>query len=251
MMSPRLRPMGLGDLLDSTFALYRENFALFAGIVAVITIPVTLIDLVLALFTGAAVLQIIDTVLSLIFNVLSEGALALAVSRRYLGQTISIEQAYAAIGMATFTTLVVVSILYGLAVVVGLVFLLVPGIYLGVRFLFVSQAVVIERASVGEAFRRSTALVRGSWWRVFAIGIVLYILVGILTILGSGLAQAVTHLGGSGDRALGTVISAVVRILVTPIQLVALTLLYYDLRIRKEGFDIEHLARHMQGGRDV
>lgn len=237
--------MDLGDLLDTTFALYRVNFALFAGIVATITIPVTVLNLILSLFLSPAAGTVMDNLLSLIFNVLSEGALALAVSRRYLGQQISIEQAYGAIGWGTFGVLLLASLLYGLAVVFGLIFLVVPGIYLAVRFLFVSQAVVIERTSIGEAFSRSGMLVRGSWWRVFGIFIVLTILVGVFTAAGSGIAQAVAHIGGAGDQALGTVISAIVRILIAPIQLTALTLLYYDLRIRKEGFDIEHLARNM------
>ena len=44
--APTLRPMNLGDILDTTFSLYRQNFALVAGIVAVLTIPETILNLI-------------------------------------------------------------------------------------------------------------------------------------------------------------------------------------------------------------
>ena len=41
---PRLRPLNLGDLLDAAIALYRRNFALFVGVVAVIAVPQAIIN---------------------------------------------------------------------------------------------------------------------------------------------------------------------------------------------------------------
>ncbi|GAC1462240.1 MAG: hypothetical protein PVSMB7_02020 [Chloroflexota bacterium] len=244
---PRLHPMDMGELFQATVTLYRENFTLFAGIVAFIAIPETLIAFGLSAFASGVFLSALVSLLALVLGLLSEGALALAVSRRYLGRAVSIEGAYASIGSATFFSLAVASLIYGFAVALGLFFFVIPGVYLAIRFLFVPQAIVIERRPVGDSFRRSAELVAGMWWRVFGIAIAVFISIAVLQTIGSGVATSI-QAGGVTDRAVGLIISAAVSILVVPVELVAFTLLYYDMRIRKEGFDLRVLARDIDDG---
>ncbi|MGI8825577.1 MAG: hypothetical protein ACR2JC_08020 [Chloroflexota bacterium] len=242
----RLRPLSLGDLLDTTFALYRQNFALLAGIVAVLTVPQTLLGILFDAIGGRIAGSLVTDLLAFLFSQLITGSLAIAISRRYLDESVTIEQAYATVGVTTFLSLLGGVILYALIVAVGFVFLIIPGIYLSIRLAFYPQGIVIERLGIFQAFARSGHLVKGTWWRVFGILIVLYLLTLFLELVAVALATKLVSAGGSGPHIVGTIISAVVAILVQPVLLTGLTLLYYDLRIRKEGFDIEHLASHMR-----
>jgi hypothetical protein len=89
-------------------------------------------------------------------------------------------------------------------------------------------------------------VVSGSGWRVFGIYIVLSLMVGILSGIIGGLAGAVFAVSDDrGLKFLANLISSLVVLLIQPFQLTALTLLYFDLRIRKEGFDLEQMVRSL------
>lgn len=255
-----LHPMGVGQILDRSFALYRQNFALFAGIVATLQIPLAIINGLITATTQPPATSATNTVhfssfsgpigasagsglLGLIFGAVITGALAQAISARYLGREITIGAAYASVGAGTVVSLILASILYGIIVGIGFLILIIPGIYLVVRFLFVPEAIVLERTGIWGAFSRSSQLVKGSWWRVFGIALLVFIITAVL----SGVLGAVAGaLLVSGHRVAGEVVSAIVTILVEPFEFGALILLYYDLRIRKEGFDIQHLMRNFE-----
>lgn len=143
-----------------------------------------------------------------------------------------------------FVILLLASILQAIIVALGFILLVIPGVYLLVRYLFISQAIVLEHKGIGGAFSRSGELVRGSWWRVFGIGLVLFLLVAVIQQAGGGVIVGILSLGRSTTgHLIGDAVNAVVRIIVLPIELGGLTLLYYDLRIRKEGFDLQQMAQ--------
>ena len=225
----RFQPMNLGDILNTTFNLYRENFPLFAGICAVIVIPQAIL---VSAISGShnAGLGLLGFLISIAVSFLVTGALAQAVSARYLGRPMSISQAYEALGAGTVLTLVGVAFLSAILIGIGFILIVIPGVYIAVRFTLAPQAAVLERQGVTDSLRRSWNLVEGNWWRVFGIVAAVYVLVGLLELLASGLVGAVV------GNVLGTGLSiVVVGVLIQPIQAIALTLLYYDLRIRKEG----------------
>lgn len=254
-----LQPVGVGQILDRSFALYRQNFALFAGIVAILQIPLAIINgLITATtqqppttgtngsvhfssFSGPIGASAGTGLLGLIFGAVITGALAQAISARYLGREITIGTAYASVGAGTVVSLILASILYGIIVGIGFILIIIPGIYLVVRFLFVPEAIVLERTGIWGAFSRSGQLVKGSWWRVFGIALLVFVITAVLSSALGGVAGALLV---SGHHVAGQVVAAIVTILVEPFEFGALILLYYDLRIRKEGFDIEHLMRN-------
>lgn len=322
---PRLRPMRLSDILDTIFRLYRSNFVTFFGIAALIQIPVIVFQLSTELVFGqrymlsfvqlAEELPFFDPqrdsfsdlpigdiipylVISLLISLLQvvvvqqlvSGALANAISRRYMDQPISMLGAYH-IGARRIIALIVVGILLGL--IGSVIFAVLMGVYLGgivaiisataqagsgavslilaffclilflllliasfaliaVRFLFITQAIVIEGYGPMRSLGRSWRLVSGSFWRVLGIAFVLFLLVQVVAylptiivsfILGATMGSLVDPLQNYTLRqSLLILVNYVAQILVLPLQLGAYTLLYYDLRIRKEGFDIQLLA---------
>jgi hypothetical protein len=135
------------------------------------------------------------------------------------------------------------------AAAVGVLVLLFAGwfvffLFTYIRFCLGIQAVVLERLSPVAALRRSMRLTRGSFWRIVLFYIVIGLVSGILSdILGllPGLFVSALPLG---TRAVIEVLATgVVQIFTSPFILILLTLVYYDIRIRREAFDIEMLAQ--------
>ena len=127
-------------------------------------------------------------------------------------------------------------ILAGLAIfgmcitVIGITF----AIYFGVRWYFVWQAALVEGVGPREALSRSSDAVSGNWWRVVGIMFVVGLISGVVGLI---LGFTVGFIPIVGQTIAG--------MLVTPILLIASTLLYYDLRVRQEGYNLETMAREL------
>jgi hypothetical protein len=276
---PRLRPLRMSELLDRAIRLYRRNFFKFLGIVAVMQIPVTLLTLLLNLPTAIEAQgvspesQLLATggicIIAVVALVLIQGfataALTRAVADHYLGQPISFAEAYRKIGKV-WMRLVGAMLFAGLNSIMLAVWLIIPciGWFTGIGILmFFGQAVVpmaapivvLEGQSGYSAIRRAWDLARRRFWWVTGFVAILYLfnqivvqgpsfLIGILvTALGDTLAGA----GGAISvhtlqTIVQTLVTLVASLLYLPLQLTSITLLYLDLRVRTEGFDLVLLA---------
>ncbi|MFF1669288.1 glycerophosphoryl diester phosphodiesterase membrane domain-containing protein [Nocardiopsis flavescens] len=147
-----------------------------------------------------------------------------------------------------------------LSVVAGLVGGVALGAWILIRLYFAMPVVVLERVSAGQALARSWRLTRGSWWRVFGIVLLSALLIGIVTNLLSmpfsiaGIVpiflapEALWSTVASGAIIyLGNVLIYSVS---TPFTVGVTTLLYVDLRMRREGLDLR-LHTAALSGRDV
>src|SRR5581483_4362559 len=128
--------------------------------------------------------------------------------------------------------------------------LLLAMLYFYARLLVTTQAIVIEGQGAFGGIARSWRLVGGAFWRTLAIAVLMYVLTYIIAGIPSAIVSFALQLlsGNSLDAVLRnqiivSVIAQVGQIVVLPLQLVIFTMLYYDLRVRKEGYDIELLAQ--------
>jgi hypothetical protein len=129
-------------------------------------------------------------------------------------------------GFEAFTPLFAAVLLAGIGVAVGLL-LILPGIYLAIRWFFAPQAVVIDGERGPGALRRSSELVQGFWWRTFAI-----VLVAQLPAILIGLPFA--SLAAANDRQVFALVGEIVtQSVAAPFVALLATLLYYDLRARQ------------------
>jgi flagellar biosynthesis protein FliR len=143
-----------------------------------------------------------------------------------------------------------VSFIVGLIVGVGMILCIVPGIYAAGVYGIAVPAVVLESISASQAVSRSSSLTKGSVGRV----IVVYFLTTIFTLcMVVALGLVVDALGSIAFSGTGIfsrqmfqeLLSTVGGVLFGPITAIALTLVYYDQRVRKEAFDIEHMMAMM------
>jgi hypothetical protein len=133
-------------------------------------------------------------------------------------------------GFEAFAPIFFAVLLAAAGIALGLL-LIVPGIYLFVRWYFVPQAVVLEGARNAAALRASSRLVAGAWWRTFGLVLVVNLLVALAIFV---LGAPFTVLADTTDRALWALSGNILATSVTqPFIALFSTFLYYDLRERK------------------
>jgi hypothetical protein len=125
-------------------------------------------------------------------------------------------------------TLAVAGILAGLAIAVGLVLLIVPGLYLLTIWSVLIPVVVLERRDVMEAFGRSRELVSGHGWSAFGVIVLCFLILVAVSIV---VAIATFWIGGAFGEYVRSVISNTIGI---PFLALALTNMYFRLRAVKE-----------------
>jgi hypothetical protein len=259
-----LRPLSLGEILDRSFSLYRENFWLFVGIVAIphlFTLAFQMLQLAVEktpasvqslsrLSSGLTITGVIGVLIGVVVWIVvalySHGATVYAVSDLYLGRGATIVDSFKRMrGHAA--NLFVVGLLQGLAVFAGLVLLIIPGIYVACRLSVSVPSALLEDLGPSEALSRSFALTQDKALRPFAI-FCLYLLIvfGISSLLQTPFVILIALAARSGNAAMVTVWAAFsqvagffVTVLVTPVITIALAVFYYDLRVRREGFDLQ------------
>jgi len=127
-------------------------------------------------------------------------------------------------------------------------------LYIWIKLLFIPQAVVLDDVGAVRAFGRSYSLTGGYWWRIFGIYMLVVLIVGIIAgLLEQGVKIAdlgfrmVPGMSELGVAASSGVLLTMITLVIQPLTVIATTLLYYDLRVRKEGFDLLVLAASVAG----
>lgn len=251
---PRFEAMTTGTLLDRAFRLYANNFALMLGITAAAYVPFYLILLVIEASLGGRLQSPGGGLSMLLFHLVSmilwasiafpiaSGAATYAISERYLGNDVTIIDALRR-GLNHFWTLSLAQIAATIRVLIGFVLLVVPGILWMLSYSLIVPAILIEGQKALPGLRRSRELVKGHRGKVFLVMVVINLLQAVLA---GGVGVIFTFLLASDSGSLAVLSSALgnlLSIFLTPLGINAAILLYYDMRIRKEGFDLEMLSR--------
>jgi hypothetical protein len=272
----RFRPLDLADVLDETFRIYRARFPVFAGISLAAAVPqvlvvfltgglgayssffsafqgggpaasgppaqsalynpfnpwlwgglgvVYLLLLALTPFSHAAVIQ--GTADHVMGNRVTLGSVLSAVLRRYLA---------------------VLAYLFIFGVFSLTICLLPLWIWIAVRWSMGLPAMFAEGIGPIRALERSWQLVENRWWRTFGILALVYLLQTVVAYVVQGIFFSLSLLVFLLPAiVVSTVVAAgstLATALVSPIFLIALTLIYFDLRVRREGLDLQLLAQN-------
>ena len=257
--SPRLfRPRRVGEILTDAFGLYRRHWQNLIVTVAVIVIPLSFAQVLIAdlwiregltreeLQNGAEVVSgrlVAGALASLVFGIIAilmwtvlAGAITRAAAGTFLGRDLEIGESYR-YGLARFWSIVLIGVLSALAIVGGFILLIVPGFIVLAHLTCVIPALAIEDRRGREALRRSWDLVRGFGWPVFWTIIV----AGLLTGLVNGIVTA-----PFGDNwAARSIAASIASVLTMPYTALVGILIYLDLRVRKERYSPDDLERDL------
>jgi hypothetical protein len=235
------RPRDVGELLTDGFGTYFRNFGTFVGIAAAVVAPVQLI------VSGIGLRQLwvdFDPTPSVAQVLLPAGVNVLMVTPLVTAMTIYVlldlgdgraPSAGNAIqrGLDVFTPLLLAVVMAGVGIAAGFLALIVPGVFLAIRWYFVPQAVVVEGRRGSEALSRSWELVRGSSWRVFGIVVMVSLAIGAAT---AAIQLPLVEVARAADSALPDLIGLILaQTLAVPAGAVVAALLYFDLRSQREG----------------
>jgi hypothetical protein len=140
----------------------------------------------------------------------------------------------------------------GAAIALGAILVIGLFVWLYVMWTFAIPALLVEDARGRDALRRSYELVRGRWWQTFAIIALGFLLAGITSVVIEGLFAGVILAGIDSSSLLALLITSVGGLfgllVTTPFQAALLLVIYFDLRVRKEGFDLAQLAERFGDG---
>ena len=282
MPAPSLRPRTVTEILDAAFHLYRAHFvplsilaalALFPFIVwgaalVVATLPTG--DGAAAADPSAAQLAVLGGLGAVVFLLLpvfvawflvTQAALQKAMADAALGEPVSwsgairfvLQRFWRLVGASILKMLVIVAPMMAGAMVAGiaaaifapLLALVVPALVVAILVVFarlalVPATVVLEENGAGVAVRRSWELVSGHVGRTIGALLLAYLIVAALqlTLMGVGAVLA--------NMLVGQLVANLASIVTYPIVAGVTVLLYYDLRIRKEGFDLELMTAELE-----
>jgi hypothetical protein len=261
-----LGAMSLGDILDRGLKLLLGRFPLFFTISLLVQLPVIILQMLVPAFqtgggSGGALIIVAIALLSLlILTPISQAVILYVVAQEYIDRPATLGQAFS-YALSRFGSLLGSVILAGLITFLGFLAFCIPGIYLGVLYSFVSQVVVLENLSGMNALNRSKQLVSGHWGRVFGVIFLIQIVIAVIgnlitfalgkvlpfqeivPVAGGGPFQYVVTYTSYPNYHINIGVVALVNVVLSAYLAICITLLYLDLRIRKEGFDLEMAAR--------
>ncbi|HEY8062642.1 MAG TPA: hypothetical protein VID74_07585 [Gemmatimonadales bacterium] len=244
MATPVLRPLSTGEVLDVSFGLYRAMFVPFVIVSMVARIVPIVLGIYLAASGGALEhlgLFLLQMVLSIVLSALGVAATNFIVSGAYLGHAVTANDALRR-ASKLIVPLILLSLMTSLVIGVGFILLIVPGVILLGGLLLGTPVLVLEQpiSPIG-AMSRSWELSRGFRGKALLTLLIASLLL-VLPTLVAGVLAGIAALFGASSLVAVSVLGGVLQIFVYPFGYVAFTVLYYDLRVRKEGFDLELLA---------
>ena len=266
--APALRPLGIGEILDASLKIAWRELGTLIRIVVVVVAPaqalVALIDVSavpdyrprlgsfptsgepitadqLSTVIGAGVATVL---IGFLAGQFATGACFRAITETYLGRKADWRSSLAFAGRK-FHSILWIVVLGGILTVIGFVFCLLPGIYLSVAFAVALPVLMSEGQRGRKALGRSRSLVRGRWWKTALTLLVAGVLASVISGVVSGAISAVSFASGDDPVAaffIAAIAGTAGALISTPFSAAYHTVLYFDLRVRKEAFDLRLLA---------
>ncbi len=250
MSTVRLRARSTTEIVDAAFMLYRQQPLLYILAAAVGNVPYLIGMLLLQAGTsagsGATTLAgvLLTAASFVLYNLM--GAVVMHIgSRAYLGETPDLAAALRAV-VPRAGRLILASTMRGVLYTIGFFFLVFPALYVFARYFAIVPAIILEDASIAAAFRRSSVLSDGRKRHIINTLALVWIIFFII-VMGIGVLMALVSMSST---VLSTFFQTLITAVVYPIAALAEMVLYYDTRIRGEGFDLERMAADI-GPRDA
>jgi hypothetical protein len=258
-MKFQIGAMTVGDILDRGLKILLSRLGVFYAINLVVLAPVIFVQVASPILVQsssnqvlAGLLSLFAVVLTLVLQPIGTAAILRIISQEYVDRRVTLGDALK-FAMTRFGPLLGTSFLTGLTIGVGFLLFCIPGIIFALNYALIAQVVVVEGLSGQPAMNRSKELVVGWRGRIFGI----LFLTGILNMVvtyafqlllpsasvvrnAQGIPAVQFNLLNSLIQTLG---AQLIQILLATYSAVCITLIYFDLRIRKEGYDLELSAK--------
>jgi hypothetical protein len=243
-MKYELKKYSTGGLIGTGFNLLVDNFfilillSLIAGIPSYFTLlGINIPILNTTGFPGLFLLLIFSSV----FVTVCTGLTIEIVAKRYLGERITFHE-YSRSLYEIFFPLLLLSFLKAVLTGIGY-FLVVPGILFSLGFSVAEHVLVIERKKVIESLKRSWDLTKGKKAGIFGLSFLLFLILIPIIFIVIFLSTFIFSMTENFRIIAPQVSMQFLMLLIRPFFSCVFTLLYFNLRIEKEGFKLEYLVK--------
>lgn len=212
-------------VFERVFKIYGDQFTLLIPAALALFVPVALLN-ALILSGGSVLALLLTSAIATIATYWFQGMVVEAARDILDGRRDHTVGSLFGAALPLIGPLLLAGVLAGIGIAVGLILLIVPGLYLLTIWAVIVPVIVVERAGVLDSFGRSRALVKGSGWQVFGVILVLFLLQLVL----SAVVNAIV--GGASDESfVGYAIAElIVRVVIVPLSAIAATVMYLELR---------------------
>jgi uncharacterized membrane protein len=230
----------IGPVLTRSATILSQHFLIFFLIGVVANLPSVILgqggESVATNPSGqGVVLLIVGGVLSFVLSMISQAVMVHAAFQAMRMRPVSVGNSLR-VGLSRVVAVFLLAILMGILAGLGALLLIVPGLMLMTMWFVSTPACVVERTGPWTSMKRSAALTKGHRWKIFGLLLLLILLSAIV----AGLMQLVLMQVGSTILVLlGTLLWGA---LWTAYYSIAVVTTYHDLRVAKEGIDIEQIA---------
>jgi len=233
----------VGSIIRGAFEIYFRHFGTLFFIFVLPVVPVAVLQGE-AEAAGNVGLLLIAALFTLVVSLFAYAATTVAVSDICLGNPPSFRRSYGKVLGKLVLLLLGTNLLQVLAIAIGFVLLIVPGLVVAIWLILSQAVVVLEGRSGVAALKRSKQLGDGAHWRTAGLFLLLMILMAVIGgviggIFGGLFPDLLEH------WTFRVLLTAIQQGLATPVMLIALVLIYYDRRVRKEGYDARALAEDL------
>lgn len=255
---------GIGDIISTALDIYKANAKSLITIVAIVVVPLSFIGAFLTgvvfapdkiettdLFTGQTIEisdsslgiviagAVIGALISVVISAVLQAAIMRGAALASVGDPLDVEASYR-YGFRRLGSVILISILVGLAVGFGLILLVIPGIFLAVKFSVSIPALVVEDRRGTDAMSRSWNITQGFFWHALGVWVVAFLVQMVVGFV-LGAIGAIF-----GDFWLVRwIFSAGAQIITAPFSALVSVLLYVDLRARSEALSGETLRTEL------
>ena len=260
-MKYELKTLSFGETFGRAFNMYIDNFIALFTVCLVLNIPLIFLTVyinhisvtarlegnLIPLFTGFTVLIIIFFICS----AAETGLIIKYVSHQYLGKKINPRDFLTSI-KSSLLPIIGLSFCIGLCIGIGIILAIIPllglllfvvyAVIMTINFILATQVLVIEKKGVIQSMKRSWELVKGRRPGIFGYLIVVGIITLILNQLSGVIGKGLFNVIGISGIWIGAIISFFISSLTSPFPACVYVLIYFNIRIEKEGFALEHLA---------
>lgn len=203
-------------------------------------------------------IALLASIISIVVALVAQVAITRAIGNAYLGRPISLTDAFSQVGKSFVNLLVAFIFIIGLVILLFLWTLIPcigwitgPGMFFFLATVIVpllAPIIVLEKQGASNAIYRSWDLARRRFWWVFGLVLLLSLLAQLIIVGPTALALLLftSAIGGGTDPQLAGIAQQIVNLALTtiyqPLQYACIVLLYLDIRVRTEGFDLALLA---------
>jgi|SRR5579872_4206127 len=236
----------VGQVFSRAWTVLSGNVTKFLPLTAILALP-NLVQLVPGVSDGTAVRNAAPNlspgailafagglIVWIILNVVTEATVLYGSFQAMRNRPVEIGESFKK-GLARLGPIIGLSICVGLVVVLGMMLLIVPGFILLAMFFVALPVCVVEGLGPFQSMSRSSALTKGHRWKIFGIYLVLAIVGGVV----GSIITAVLSVAGLVVAVLGQMLW---NTLMGAYQSIVVAVAYHDLRVAKEGVDIDHIA---------